>query len=126
LDIHGDLQQDIYQSMAEGVQNAACVVACISKAYQASENCKLELKFARQLGVPIVPARVEADADWAAYDWLGIVLAGMDVGQPRAAGAVRAERGQAGANGAGLGPGRRRRGGPSAGAGGAGVRARTS
>ena len=26
------------------------------KAYQASENCKLELKFARQLGVPIVPA----------------------------------------------------------------------
>ena len=55
MDIDGGMQTDIYDSMAEGVQGAACVLCFMSKKYQQSENCKLELKFARQTGVPIVP-----------------------------------------------------------------------
>jgi hypothetical protein len=59
MDIMGGMQVDVYDSMAVGVQNAACIVACMSAAYQSSENCKLELKFGRQLGTPIVPVRPE-------------------------------------------------------------------
>ena len=77
MDIEGGMSVDVYDSMAIGVQNAACIVACMSANYQKSENCKLELKFSRQLGVPIVPVRLEIDPDWRATDWLGIVTAGM-------------------------------------------------
>jgi hypothetical protein len=41
---------------------------------QESANCKLELKFAQQSGVPIVPVMLQAD--WRASDWLGIITAG--------------------------------------------------
>ena len=80
MDISGGMQSDIFESMAEGVRNAACVVCFMTKKYQDSENCALvrchshgtrpflrsarltgvvlwsqELKFAKQSGVPIVP-----------------------------------------------------------------------
>jgi hypothetical protein len=51
MDIDGGMKSDIYDSMAEGVQGAACVVCFMTKAYQSSGNCKLELKFAQQSGV---------------------------------------------------------------------------
>jgi hypothetical protein len=44
--------------MAEGVQGACVVLCFMSAKYQSSENCKLELKFARQTGCPIVPVMV--------------------------------------------------------------------
>ena len=49
------MKADIYDSMAEGVTNAACLVCFMTQAYQDSANCALELKFAKQSGVPIVP-----------------------------------------------------------------------
>ena len=55
MDIDGGMKSDIYDSMAEGVQGAACVVCFMTPAYQDSANCKLELKFAQQSGVPIIP-----------------------------------------------------------------------
>jgi hypothetical protein len=76
MDIDGGMQQDIYESMADGVENAACVVCFLSQKYQDSENCKLELKFAKQSGVPIVPVMVESTAGWRPSGWLGIVVAG--------------------------------------------------
>jgi hypothetical protein len=36
-------QTDIYESMAQGVQGAACVICFMSKKYQSSTNCKLEV-----------------------------------------------------------------------------------
>jgi hypothetical protein len=68
------MKSDIYDSMAEGVQGAACVICFMTQAYQESANCKLELKFAQQSGVPIVPVMLAPD--WRASDWLGIVTAG--------------------------------------------------
>merc|ERR1712097_80157 len=62
--------------MAAGVENAACVVCFLSQKYQESENCKLELKFAKQSGVPIVPVMAESTKGWRASGWLGIVVAG--------------------------------------------------
>jgi hypothetical protein len=70
------MNTDIYDSMAEGVQGAACVICFMSPAYQESANCKLELKFAQQSGVPIVPVMVQAE--WRASDWLGAVLSFVD------------------------------------------------
>ena len=40
---------------AEGVSNASAVVCFMSEQYQSSENCQLELKFAKQSGVGIIP-----------------------------------------------------------------------
>jgi hypothetical protein len=71
MDVDGGMKADIYDSMAEGVSNAA---------YQDSANCALELKFAKQSGVPIVPVMMEApDASgrsWQASGWLGVLTAG--------------------------------------------------
>lgn len=55
MDISGGMHADLYDSMAEGVRNAACVICFMSKMYEKSDNCALELKFAKQSGVPIVP-----------------------------------------------------------------------
>ena len=74
IDIDGGMQSDIYDSMAEGVQGAACVICFMTPAYQDSANCKLELKFAQQSGVPIIPVMVQKN--WRASDWLGIITAG--------------------------------------------------
>lgn len=74
MDIDGGMKSDIYDSMAEGVQGAACVVCFMTQAYQDSANCKLELKFAQQSGVPIIPVMMQAD--FAAKGWLAILTAG--------------------------------------------------
>ena len=52
-------------SMAEGVENAICVICFMTQAYQNSDNCKLELQFAKQCGVEIVPVMAEGEG-WRA------------------------------------------------------------
>jgi len=47
----------------------------MTEAYQNSDNCKLELKFAKQTGIPIVPIML-ASNEWRATGWLGILTAG--------------------------------------------------
>ena len=39
-----------------------------------SENCKLELKYAKQKGIAIVPVKMQSG--WEASEWLGIITAG--------------------------------------------------
>ena len=58
MDIDGGMKADMYDSMAEGVAGAACVICFMTQAYQDSANCKLELKFAQQSGVPIIPVMI--------------------------------------------------------------------
>ena len=74
------MKADIFDSMAEGVANAACLVCFMTQAYQDSANCALELKFAQQSGVPIVPVMMEAPdssgQSWQAGSWLGVITAG--------------------------------------------------
>lgn len=64
----------IYDSMAAGVTNALCVVCFMSAEYEGSENCRLELQFAKQTCRPIIPAIMTKG--YAASGWLGIVTAG--------------------------------------------------
>jgi hypothetical protein len=75
MDIHGGMSSDIYDSMAEGVTNASAVACFMSQKYQSSENCMLELKFAKQSGVEIIPVMMEGGG-WRASGWLGILTAG--------------------------------------------------
>ena len=75
MDVDGGMQVNIYDSMAQGVSNAAVVIAFISQRYQDSENCKLELNFAKQNNVPIVPVKMQDH--WKASEWLGVVTAGL-------------------------------------------------
>ena len=99
MDIRSGMSSDIYESMAEGVSNASVVVCFMSQKCkyrsnlnhilvtrdvsdrllvitdQASVNCKLELKYAQQCGVEIVPVVMEGP-HWRASGWLGIITAG--------------------------------------------------
>eukprot|EP01046_Picozoa_sp_COSAG06_P048110 COSAG06_NODE_7127_length_2621_cov_1.434576_2_plen_179_part_00 len=61
--------------MAAGIGDAAAVVPFMTQQYQSSVNCKLELKFAQQTGVPIVP--VMAQQNWTPRGWLGLLTAGL-------------------------------------------------
>ena len=76
MDVGGGMKTDIYDSMAEGVENAAVVICFMNQSYQESENCQLELKFAKQSGLPFVPVMLSDDPKWKASGWLGIVTAG--------------------------------------------------
>ena len=71
MDIDGGMKSNIYDSMAEGLQSAACVFCFMTQAYQDSANCKLELQFAQQSGVPIIPVMMQAN--FTAKGWLGIL-----------------------------------------------------
>eukprot|EP01047_Picozoa_sp_COSAG01_P042920 COSAG01_NODE_3777_length_5704_cov_34.622658_2_plen_714_part_00 len=59
----------------QGVGNAAVMVPFMTARYQASENCSLELKFAKQIGVPIVPVMMQGGG-WTPRGWLGLLTAG--------------------------------------------------
>ena len=69
------MSSDIYDSMAEGVSNSSAVVCFMSQKYQDSKNCMLEVKFARQQGIEIVPVMLEGQG-WRASGWLGLLTAG--------------------------------------------------
>eukprot|EP01046_Picozoa_sp_COSAG06_P021714 COSAG06_NODE_1644_length_8819_cov_13.898624_5_plen_1191_part_00 len=75
MDIKGGMSGDIYGSMAEGVSKAFVVVCFMSQAYQDSQNCRLELQFARQSGVPVLPVVMDP-SPWRAGGWLGLITAG--------------------------------------------------
>jgi hypothetical protein len=75
MDVSGGMAADIYDSMAEGVKHAAVIICFMSQQYEDSKNCALELKFAAQTGVPIVPAMMSPD--FTASGWLGILTAGL-------------------------------------------------
>ncbi len=75
MDISGGMGADIYNSMAEGVQSATAIVCFMTQKYEFSKNCALELKFAHQRGLPIVPVMMQEG--FVASGWLGILTAGL-------------------------------------------------
>jgi hypothetical protein len=75
MDIDGGMEVDLYDSMAEGVSNAACVVCFMTQQYEDSQNCKMELKFAKDKNVPIIPVMYQG-GEWRAGGWLGLITSG--------------------------------------------------
>ena len=75
MDVDGGMQVNIYDSMALGVSNAAVVVAFLTQRYQDSDNCKLELQYAKQKKIPIIPVYIQGRG-WRPSEWLALLTAG--------------------------------------------------
>merc|ERR1712150_155778 len=73
IDIEGGMKDDIIESMAQGVDNASCIVALMSSAYNKSKNCSLEFKYASEKNIPIIPIMTES---FNREGWLAILTAG--------------------------------------------------
>lgn len=61
--------------MADGIENAGVVCCFMTPEYQNSENCKLELQYAKKRGKRIVPCML-GDKTWKPSSWLGLITAG--------------------------------------------------
>ncbi|CAM4807607.1 unnamed protein product [Rotaria magnacalcarata] len=61
--------------MADGVENAAVVCCFMTPDYEKSENCKLELQYAKKRGKRIIPC-ILGDKAWKPSSWLGLITAG--------------------------------------------------
>jgi hypothetical protein len=59
--------------MAEGIKGAACVICFMTQAYEDSANCKKELEFSQQFGVPTIPVLMQSH--FTPQKWLGILTA---------------------------------------------------
>ncbi|CAF4559931.1 unnamed protein product, partial [Rotaria socialis] len=75
MDIHGGIGFNLFQSMADGVENAAVVCCFMTPKYQNSRNCEKELLYAERRRVSIIPCRLTRD--WEPSTWLGLITAGL-------------------------------------------------
>eukprot|EP00051_Salpingoeca_urceolata_P005621 m.75029 g.75029 ORF g.75029 m.75029 type:complete len:601 (-) comp14465_c0_seq1:306-2108(-) len=71
MDIY-NMQGSTVDGMADAVENAACVLVCMSESYKASPNCRLEANYAHQRQVPFLPLMMETG--YAPDGWLGLLL----------------------------------------------------
>ncbi|KAL5264916.1 hypothetical protein ACHWQZ_G005866 [Mnemiopsis leidyi] len=80
MDIKGGMSGNINASMAKAVENAMIICPFMTEAYQNSESCELELNYAKDSQVQIVPCMVQnLDKDGGRYratGWLGVITAG--------------------------------------------------
>ena len=76
MDTEGGMSQgNIHVAMAEGVENAFCIVALITKAYEDSKNCRKELNYSDTQNKEIYPCLVEEG--YQGSGWLGLIIAGQ-------------------------------------------------
>ncbi|XP_030849688.1 uncharacterized protein LOC105440238 [Strongylocentrotus purpuratus] len=61
-------------AMAEAVENAVMVIACITRGYQDSQDCRTEASYAYECKKKIIPVKVSND--FKASGWLGGITAG--------------------------------------------------
>ncbi|TYZ57836.1 hypothetical protein PybrP1_010276 [[Pythium] brassicae (nom. inval.)] len=59
LDVFGHMQGNVNAAMATAVENVACVVVFLTRAYVRSVNCRLEFQYARARGTPLLFAFLE-------------------------------------------------------------------
>ena len=50
---------DVNEMMSAAVDNAAVVVPVLTKAYEKSVSCKMEIGFTKELAKPMAPIRTE-------------------------------------------------------------------
>ncbi|CAF4120040.1 unnamed protein product [Adineta steineri] len=71
FDVQGGMKDDIYMSMAEGVENAAVVCCFMTPEYQESENCRLELTYAERQRKRIIACIIAEKKDWRPPPYYG-------------------------------------------------------
>ncbi len=67
-DIHGSS----LESMANAIEQSACVLMCMTEKYKLSSNCRLEAEYTITLNKPIIPLILQKD--YKPDGWLGIIL----------------------------------------------------
>ena len=68
------MRGNMYDKMAQAVQNASHVICCVSEDYFNSDNCKSEIQYAKRLKRKLVFVKVQKGYEPA--DWLDLLMAG--------------------------------------------------
>ncbi|CAF1431697.1 unnamed protein product, partial [Adineta ricciae] len=68
---------NIYDSLAIGVENAAFVVCFLSPEYESSARSQIELQYAQKRYKKIVPCLTKTEETWRSIGWLGPILEGV-------------------------------------------------
>src|SRR5262249_61929703 len=68
-----NMDGNIYERMAEGVQLSRVFVPCLSATYSSSDNCRREISFALDQKRKIVPLRLESNLPYQ----LGFMTSGL-------------------------------------------------
>ncbi|CAF1497067.1 unnamed protein product [Adineta ricciae] len=76
MDIKSNRSSDnIYEDIATAVENASCLICFLTKEFQQSDYCKLELQYAKKRNIPIIPLKLVQN--WEPSSWLGLITAGL-------------------------------------------------
>ena len=67
-----NMEGDLSDAMSDAVEHAMIVVPFLTQKYQDSENCQLELKYAHNQKVQILP--IMAENSWRPSRWLGFLV----------------------------------------------------
>ena len=67
-----DMEGDVWEAMADGIQRAKFVFICYSQTYKNSVYCRSEAEYARKKKKKIIPIRVQKRYD--PDGWLGIFV----------------------------------------------------
>ncbi|CAF4054362.1 unnamed protein product, partial [Adineta steineri] len=75
FDERGDMKEDnMYESLAVGVENAAMVCCFLTSDYEISPTCKLELEYARKRHKPIIPCVLSDTLLGKTSGWLKTII----------------------------------------------------
>ena len=68
------MQGDMYDKMAEAVQNASHVICCVSEDYFNSDACRSEAQYSKELKRDMIFVKIQQN--YRPEDWLGLIMAG--------------------------------------------------
>ena len=68
------MSENIYERMAEGVEESSIILLCMTKKYESSENCKSEYNYAKDCKKRIIPIYFERN--YKAGGALAVIIAG--------------------------------------------------
>ena len=66
-----DMEGDVWEAMASGIENAKVVLICYSQSYKRSPYCRSEAEYSRWKGKIMIPIKMQKNYD--ADGWLGIM-----------------------------------------------------
>ncbi|PAA70351.1 hypothetical protein BOX15_Mlig005761g3 [Macrostomum lignano] len=61
----------VYQAMANGIEGSSVVLMCITRLYNESNNCRLEVEYAHECGKKLIPLLLEPK--YRTNGWLGFL-----------------------------------------------------
>ncbi|XP_064645514.1 uncharacterized protein LOC135498927 [Lineus longissimus] len=69
---HEQMKENILQAMAQGIEDSAIFLMCMSESYKESPNCRTEAEYAFKLQKPVIPLMMQKR--YTPDGWLGIIL----------------------------------------------------